>query len=374
MKVLILTTVHRWNDPRVFHKQACTLARQHEVTLAAVDSGPERDVDGVHLKPLGIWKTRFDRPKLWWKAYITILKSKADIVHFHDPELALILLPYALVGNKKLVCDIHEHPTAAIGGRQWIPKIIRKATAFLFGKIITLAPNFFDEVILAEDSYIEHFSQRSNIHVIKNFAILPSPDLPYTERYDQFDPAESLRLIYIGSVVEERGALIMAEALLKLLQRFPGTSLDLIGKVRPPELEIKLKEIANRTGNKLRLHGYLDLIEAGEILQKAHIGLIPLQPHPNFEGSFATKFYDYMTYGLPIIATDFPIWKRFLAENSCGIAIDATEPDQLVSAITELAEQPDQLEAFSKSGYAAVREKYSWEDEGEKLLDLYSRL
>jgi glycosyltransferase involved in cell wall biosynthesis len=374
MKILILSTVHRWNDPRIFHKEACSLAGEHDVTLAAVDDGPVRRVNGVMVQPLGVWRSRFDRVKLWWKAYVEILKSGADVIHFHDPELALVLLPCALVGNKCMVCDVHEHPYAAIGGREWIPRPIRRMSAAFFGKLLTTTPTIYDQVILAEESYGALFPKRDNVHLIRNYALIPKPDVSFPDRYADFDPRVELHLLYVGSITESRGAVVLVDAVQSLMEKYPGISLDLVGQTRPASLENTLRKRAANSGGRIRLHGYLDFTAMNPLMKKAHLGLIPLQPHPNFERSLATKFFDYMIYGLPCIASDFPLWQSFIAENACGITANLTSPKSLADAVERLAGDADMLRTFSRNAYTLVRERFNWDKEGEKLLGIYRGL
>ncbi len=371
MKILILSTVHRWNDPRIFHKQACSLAKQHDVTLVAIGEGPERVVNGVRVRLIGTWKSHKDRLKLWWPAYREILRSKADAVHFHDPELALLLIPLAFLGNKKLVYDVHEDPTGGYGGRSWIPKFIRKPVAFFVTRLLKWSPTIYDDVLLAEESYAASFPDRKNVHIVRNYPIIPDPDVPFVDRYEGFDPQKEVRILYLGQLIVERGALKMVEMAQKLAEKYPNFTLDLVGEALPPSLDVKMKEAADHSDGHIKLHGYCDFFEASPLMQQAHIGLIPLQPHPNNLGSLVTKFYDYMTYGLPFVASNFPLWERFIADNSCGITADPTDPDSFAQAICSLIESPDRLREYSMKGYQLVRERYSWKHESEILGQIY---
>lgn len=374
MRILILSTVHRWNDPRIFHKQACTLAKQHEVVLAAVDDGQKRTLHRVEIHPLGVWKTRWDRPRLWLRALKEIRLSRAEIVHFHDPELALLLLPNAIFKRRKYICDVHEHPRAAIRGRSWLPTVLRSPAARFFSRLLRWSPFLFDAVLLAEESYAPLFPARVNVHIIRNYALIPDPDFPFFDRYGSFDPNRELRLLYIGSLTEDRGLLKMIEMLEIVKQVFPNVWLDLVGKIRPRDLERRITDLTRRQGARIHLHGYLDLRGMSHLLTRAHIGLIPLQPNPNFEESLATKFFDYMAFGLPSLASDFPLWRRFFRENPAGITVDATKPERIAQEVNQLARSPQQLRIFSENGYRIAREKFNWKREGDALLRIYSSL
>lgn len=371
MKILILSTVHNWNDPRIFHKQACTLAKEHDVVLLAVGEGPEQTVDKVRIKLLGTWEKQSDRPRLWMRAYREIFRLKPDVIHFHDPELALILLPLALISNKRIVCDVHEHPSGGYGKRPWIPKFLQKWIGGFFYRLLKSTPYILDAVLLAEDSYLSHFPRKKNVHLMHNYALLPSPDVEYFDRYAVFNPQDELRLIYVGCLMEYRGAFEMVEMVEKLAERYPGITLDLIGRGQPRSIEDRLQEEAARLNGKIHLHGYIDWRNVDPFLRKAHLGLIPLKPDPNLVGSFATKFFDYMMYGLPFVASDFPVWCKFIEENPAGVNADASDPDQFVEAIISLVESPERLRELSRNGYRLVREKFLWRNEGERLLQIY---
>jgi len=374
MRVLILSTVHRWNDPRLFHKQACTLAKEHEVILAAVDDGDARVINGIQIRPLGWWKKRSDRPKLWRRAYAEIRRSKADLLHFHDPELAMLLMPWSAFSRKRLVYDIHEHPLGGYARRRWIPGFLRGPVGKLLPYFIRNTPRFFDAVLLAEDGYRHLFGSFSNVHLIRNYALVPEPDIPFRDHFSDFNPARELRLIYFGQLLIQRGARKMVEMIQHLAPQFPGVSLDLVGGWQPLALGEEMQEAAQNSNGRIRLHDYVDYYEADQLLRKAHIGLVPLLPDPNHEGSMATKFYDYMIYGLPFVASNLPHWQRFIKQNPAGICADPSDARIFAEAIAELARAPERLRDLSRSGYRLVREKFRWDLEGEKLLQIYRDL
>ncbi len=371
MRILVLSTVHRWNDPRIFHKEACTLAKEHEVILAATGDGPEEMVKGVRVIRMGTWKSRADRVKLWWKAYRQIFRINPDAIHFHDPELALLLLPYAFFSNKKIVCDIHEDPSGGYGKRPWIPKFLRWMIGGFFYTLLRLSPRLYDAVVLAEESYQDHFKPSDNLFMLRNYAIIPEPDVPYSDRFADFDPLKELRLIYVGILMEYRGAFEMIRIVERVAQEYPRVTLDLVGGFEPAGLEPLLREEADKLGGRIRFHGYVDWSEMDSFLKRAHIGLVPLKPVPNLVGSLVTKLFDYMIYGLPFVASNFPLWERFLEANPVGVTADPLDVDAFADAVCSLARAPERLRSMSRSGYDLVRRKFSWQKEGETLLNIY---
>jgi glycosyltransferase involved in cell wall biosynthesis len=81
-----------------------------------------------------------------------------------------------------------------------------------------------------------------------------------------------------------------------------------------------------------------------------------------------------MAAGLPVIASNFPLWKEIVEGNGCGICVDPLNPKEIAEAIKYLMKHPGSTEQMGKNGRRAVIEKYTWEKEGKKLLDLYAQL
>jgi len=101
---------------------------------------------------------------------------------------------------------------------------------------------------------------------------------------------------------------------------------------------------------------------------------VPLLPDPNHEDSMATKFYDYMIYGLPFVASNLPHWQTFIEQNPAGICAEPSAARLFAEAIARLARTPENLRELSRNGYRLVREKFRWDAEGERLLQIYRNL
>ena len=85
------------------------------------------------------------------------MKSKADIYHFHDPELFFPALFLSLTGNK-VVFDVHENIVEQIKDKTWLLKPLRYFAAFLFQILNIIATKFF-AIIIAEHSYASIYNR-----------------------------------------------------------------------------------------------------------------------------------------------------------------------------------------------------------------------
>jgi hypothetical protein len=86
-KIFIGSSVHRWDDIRVFYKQAISLAKHYDVELHILADFKFKEYKGVKIFGLGIWAKAIHRVPIILKLLYRALKANAAIVHFHDPEL-----------------------------------------------------------------------------------------------------------------------------------------------------------------------------------------------------------------------------------------------------------------------------------------------
>jgi len=86
------------------------------------------------------------------------------------------------------------------------------------------------------------------------------------------------------------------------------------------------------------------------------------------------KMFEYMIAELPIIASNFLLWREIVEKNNCGICVNPLDPKEIAEAIEYLIEHPDEARKMGENGRKAVLEKYNWENESKKLLEIYEEL
>ena len=133
MRICHLTSVHAWNDVRIFLKECRSLADAgYDVTLLAPNCS-SRVKDRVTIKcTSALYRGgRLSRFILTtWRTYKEAKSIDADVYHFHDPEL----IPYGLLlrgQGKRVIYDVHEDVPEDILIKDWIPASIRKPLALI---------------------------------------------------------------------------------------------------------------------------------------------------------------------------------------------------------------------------------------------------
>src|SRR5699024_8874157 len=104
----------------------------------------------------------------------------------------------------------------------------------------------------------------------------------------------------------------------------------------------------------------------------AGIALFP--PTAHYMKKELTKFFEYMNAGLPIICSNFPIWKTFVETHQCGIAVDPYNEEEIKEALESLRKNPELAIQMGENGKKAVQEELNWKAEEKKLIHWYDQL
>ncbi len=371
MKICILTSVHPPFDTRIYYKQAKSLAKAgYDVTLIAQHDRDEV-VDGIRVVALPRPKNRLRRMLgTTWKAFNRARKQKAGIYHFHDPELLPIGVLLKVFSRGKVIYDIHENVRSELTTKLWLPKVARWPLSLMYRLLEQLSLPFIDEIIIAEDSYIKNYKKRQNVLAIRNYPILSL--LKETADAKNSRPT----IVSAGKIAEARGVFELIEAVRLLKPKYENISLKLVGQAYPPTLVGEIDNLRERLGlqDNVSLVGGVKHEEIYNIVPRCHIGVAILHPKPNYIESLPTKLFEYMATGLPVIASNFPLWKEIVEGNNYGLTVNPLDPEDIARAIEYLIEHPEEARKMGQNGKRAVMEKYNWETESQKLLDLYEKL
>jgi glycosyltransferase involved in cell wall biosynthesis len=289
------------------------------------------------------------------------------VYHFHDPELIPLGLLLAARG-KVVVYDIHEDAPADILHKEYIPRRFRRPLMWCVRKLEDAACRRFSGIIAATPTIAERFYPvNPNTVVVRNYPILdefaPNVDLPWNKR----PPA----VAYIGSISERRGIREILRALAVLPSPSPAEMM-LAGPFSPHGLLTELEGIPGWA--RVQYLGVLDRPAIANLLSRVRLGLLVLQPEPNFVNAMPIKLFEYMAAGIPVIASNFPLWRQIIGDAGCGLLVDPQDPQAIARAIEYLLRHDAEAEAMGRRGRKAASELYNWNSEERVLLKFYSDL
>jgi len=84
--------------------------------------------------------------------------------------------------------------------------------------------------------------------------------------------------------------------------------------------------------------------------------------------------FEYMAAGIPVVASNFELWRRIIEKEGCGLTVDPESPEAIADAIKYLLENPGEAEEMGKRGRASVLREYNWDEQAMRLVDLYESL
>lgn len=365
MKVAQLTSVHHRTDTRIFLKECNSLARHgHDVSLIVADGKGDEEKAGVKIIDVGAASSRWQRIlRVPDKIYQRALSLNADIYHLHDPELLPIGLKLKKSG-KRVIFDAHEDFPKQLLSKPYLHIATRKPISKLAAWYENYVCKKLDAIVTATP-YIRNKFQSINKRVIdvNNFPIIG-------ELISEKNNEKTLKSVcYIGGMAEIRGLKEMVSA---MAHARPDINLILAGKLENGVLQKALN--AMPAWSKVSAVGFLNREEIKEVYQKSFAGLVVLHPVVNYLDALPVKMFEYMSAGLPVIASNFPLWKTIIEGEDCGVCVNPLNPAEIAEAINYLYDNPDIARRMGRNGQKAVIEKYNWQQEEQKLLRLYQRL
>lgn len=363
MKILHITTVHREDDSRIYQKELKSLALRYETALIAQRKS-NHIFDDITYFPLSSPHSRIDRLRLQKEAFLLANLYNPSIIHFHDPELILLAILFKFKG-KKIVWDMHEDLSRQIMAKDWIPVLFRKPLSIFINVVERIILPIFDSLITVSSIYTDKYKWHKNVVEVKNLAKVEE----FLGRPEKIKSNFSENtLVYVGGISKERGLVEML-SVTKKLHKTHNIKLKIAG---PPLSKEQAKLISETDGAEYV--GWLGRDDLSNLLMSSDIGLLTLHPTPNHKSTLAIKMFEYMAAGIPQITSNFPLWEGFIEDSHSGITVDPLSTKEIEDAIVYLLNNREILENMGKNGRNAVINKYNWEIESKKLIELYENL
>jgi glycosyltransferase involved in cell wall biosynthesis len=364
-KIVHLTSAHPRNDTRIFIKQCRTLAAHgYDVTLVVADGLGDELRDGVAIADVGHLRGRVERIlKTTRRVGDKAVALDADIYQLHDPELLPVGLRLKRHG-KKVIFDSHEDVARQLLGKPYLGPLSRRLLSSAYSAMERHACSRFDGIIAATPFIRENFLKIHPLTVdVNNF--------PMVGELDGGGPWENKQaeVCYVGGIGSIRGIreLVQAGEFMSSAAR-----VNLVGTFSEPLVEAEVK--ASRGWRRVTAHGFLDRRGVREVLKRSLAGVVTFHPLPNHLDSHPTKMFEYMSSGIPVIASNFPLWRDIIEGNQCGICVDPLDPKAIAAAIDYLVAHPQAAKAMGENGRRAVLEKYNWTVQATRLTDFYGAI
>jgi glycosyltransferase involved in cell wall biosynthesis len=365
-KVCMLTSVHSAFDVRIFEKEARSLsAAGYDVTIV-VPHGSDEESCSVRVKAVAHPRNRKRRMTTTvWEVYRMAVGLGASVYHFHDPELIPVGLLLKLRG-KRVLYDVHEDLPRDILDKDWISPVLIRLVAKAGAATEAIGGLVFDGIIAATPTIATRFPSRKTI-LVQNF---PQASLQEANGFQPYSERPRIAS-FVGGMTRHRGAREMVVAMSKLPES-SNANLVIAGLFDPPALEQELHALPGWA--RVDYRAWQPRTKIDRLLNQSRLGLVLFHPFQNYMEAQPNKLFEYMSAGIPVIASDFPMWRQIVDKAGCGILVDPLDTLAIANAIQWIFDHPVEAEEMGRRGLAAVRSRYNWPYEEQKLLGFYSRL
>jgi len=314
------------------------------------------------------------RAILPWAAAAAVIAPDADVHHGHDVT-GLVAAVAAAEGHPAwVVYDSHElyvdsgrHARQGRLARRWMRSVERRLA--LRADALVTVNRTLEETL------------RARLGIARSLVVHNAPPrwMPPVERPDLLRRRLGLApgtpvVLYHGGLTAERGLLQLVDALAR--PELADACLVLLGG---GPLRDAIAARAAPIAHRVHL---LDAVAPDDLalwVASADVGVMPNQPvNANERLSTPNKLFESIAVGLPVVSSDFPERRRIIVDDPdgpLGALCDPTDPASIAAAIRGiLTLDPEAGINLRLRILRAAHERWNWETEGARLVELYARL
>lgn len=364
--------MHGATDKRVFAKEARSLVEVgHEVIHLAPGNSETWQQDGVQIVAYPAGGRIVSRLLRLFRLYRYARRLQADVYHCNEVDSWMVGVALRLLHNKVCVFDVHEHYPEEFAERRfpaWTRAGVRTAVAGLM-RLLSVKT---DRIVLAKRSLAPAFSHLpgNKVWLVQNFVSMGALPPPPVKREEQ-----TFRLVHLGLMNRHRGWPQLLEGL--ACAQWRNVELLVIGTINDGSTEEFWKSVNDfgLTGRVI-MEPWLPYDEAMARVAASNVGVISFQPGLfNHKHALPHKLFDYMGVELPVIAPQVSIEVCEIVNSAeCGVVVDTSDPHSIARAIDWLCGNREEAHAMGRRGRTAILDRYNWQTEGAKLVDMYGQL
>ncbi len=404
---MVLTNSGYPPDVRVEKEARSLMAAGHEVYLLCLLSKEEQkaseDVDGIHVHRVQVpgrlssirQKVRYYLRGVddnWLRAIQAFAKEQdIEALHVHDLTHALTAEAADKALGIPVVFDMHGDGPAAI-------EIHRAANPEPFRPVLAMKRSLLALVVGNDIKWMRRMEKRAleqADHVVvvvdesKERLVklgVPEEKVTVVMNCEDADFFEGIPLderiahtyegrfvvSYIGGMEAVRGLDILIECFPRVAARVPNATLLLVGD---GYMRARLEEQAKGLGlgERVVFTGWVDFSLVPTYIAVSQVCVVPHTNNALTDTTIPHKLFQYMLMGKPVAALPVRPIKRIIEETGAGVVARDESPEALAAAILQAAD-PEAARLMGEQGKQAATGKYSWANEGDKLVNVYGAL
>ena len=325
---------------------------------------------GVRLRRY-ISEIGFIRDTFWITlAMLWALRSERAVVfHGNDlPTLPVTSWAARLSGGKALY-DSHE---LWVGMSPGWTSVFNKVARWVEDRYIRR----MDAVVTVNDLIAEELRRRYHIPLPTVVMNCPEPESPRA-----LDPRHSIRAKFglppDEPLIPYQGRYEPGRGLEALIESGRYLSRGVIVLRGYGSNEEDLRQLVAAIGDRRRVFmvepvPMADLVSAAA---EADVGVVPYTAYsPGYYYTSPNKLFEYMFAGLAIAVSNLPFLEKIVRDHDLGVVFDPADPKHIAEQLSLVVCNPVRLRTCKENATRVARDRYNWDHEGGKLVDLYKTL
>ncbi len=345
---------------------------------ALCDADWEYEIDALTLLPAP--KKGFLSRALWFSQYTRSL-ARMPLTAYPSPDIIVAHDVYTLPAGRQaarklgvpLVYDSHENWPFLVGEHSrlesvavdWIEKYGRKPD-HVFTVSNSIA-NRFREMGLPTDVLFNARASKDIVPVARDKA------------RDWLGLSEDTFVLgYVGKMDLLIDTMLF-KPIFEAVSTVPGMEMLVVGGPESAAQDLRAYVKAVGLENKIWVLGQKPFTELPTFYGALDAGLIALDERPNHMVALPNKLFDYMAFGVPVIAPDYPDIAGIVRDYDCGILLGGweypkTRTDYLHGVLAMASERKTSLEEMGRNGRKAFLERFAWEKQAPKFVSIMNDL
>ena len=346
-------------DQRVYKEVKSMTKNGHNVEIITPHEITEnKEIDNIVVHCIGTKRPLgFTALKILRKA----LQKKYDLFYCHELDPLVYSWILKKITKTPIIWDCHEY----------LVPMKRELQGNLSALLTKIAINFAapktDHIITVDNTLGKQLSRFGPVTVIPNYPTILDFPLSNTKK-ENINP----NILYVGSLTKERGVEKMIKAY-HIVKKDIDAELTIIGGFYDSKLEKWAKEYDSKNNLNIKWKGWVNYTELAPHFTEADIGLCILQDSERYMKAIATKIFEYLIMGLPVITSKGHMSDKLIQKGKCGISVDSSSETEIAKGILNLLNQ-ESIKIMAKNTIQFSREKYIWERREEKMIKVINNL
>ncbi len=349
------------------------------ICLRSSTAQAQEQINGIHVYRLSVPNTKGHTLSYIYKylRFFILAAFKVTMLHLKRPFTVIqvntmpdflvfcTLIPRLLGARITLVMyePMPELWTTLYGNR-WVVNLITIIQKWA----LRYAHAIFAVTEQQKETFVAHGGQANKITVILN--------APETRLWEGMIPTartphEGFTLICHGAIEKRYGHDTMLEAIQRVKEQIPNLRLRILG-MGSYQNEFLAQVKAMGLEPWVEFLGWTPLPQMVKALYNADVGIVAQKSSPYSNLVHTGKMYDYLSLGLPVLASRLRAVAAYFDEQSLYF-FEPGDPESLAQGILDLYRHPEKRQALIENSQR-LYQQYRWEQQKQTYLSVYRNL